>query len=507
MKEPLSQNTNANDLPLSESSGPEQILVRLKSALKADGDFPVRAKIVVELKKKVNDPNTNIPEIADIILREPSLGPRVLHLVNSAFYSRGQQVMTITQAVVQLGMRTISDICAGMILMQKFGPTAKRGGIFSSSLKKSVLTSLISASLAEKTGQIKIAEQGYLAGTFFGLGELLLAYYFPQVIEAGTARSRERGKDVYQSITEILGIEPQTLSVTIMDGLEIPRFYKEVLLEAHKPPIEIQGPNAGLARVLNTAELVSQAILREDSLTEIANLLEQLAPTSGLSVEQLKSMICELPQSFEQQCRIIEMDFLSLPDHMLEISVDSLKPGTAPKRKANPETSGVPKKKVEKFSRYIQEMEQAIESHEPVSSIITTAMETLAFGLEYPRVVLLLADRSRKVLEGKMAIGSNAKVDVKSIKRIVDAAAAARCPDIKAFLDGNPQFSGEPLIDGCDNFIALPIGYKDRSLGVLYADALPNTSEQIPANNIWLTEAMRKLADYLDKAIGANHKH
>jgi len=198
------------------------IIKKLEAALHEDGDFPVRTRVVTELRSLAANPNTSIDQITEIILHEPSLGTRILHLVNSSFYQRRAPIMTVSQAVVQIGMRGLTELCAGLVLMQRFIPSAQRGGIFADNLKKCILTSLLASALVGRLGSEEEAERGYLAGTFFSMGPLLLAYYFPQVYASASQRAEARRQSLTQSITETIGLSPVDLSIGIVKALAIP---------------------------------------------------------------------------------------------------------------------------------------------------------------------------------------------------------------------------------------------------------------------------------------------
>ena len=98
------------------AEGENPIVQKLKQALRSDGDFPVRARVITELRILSSKPNTSINTIADMILKEPALGTRVLHLVNSAFYQRNRPITTISQAVMHIGMRALH---AKYLLLQR----------------------------------------------------------------------------------------------------------------------------------------------------------------------------------------------------------------------------------------------------------------------------------------------------------------------------------------------------------------------------------------------------
>ena len=57
---------------------PNKIIEKLEAALNQDGDFPVRARVVSELRKLVNDEKTSVEKVVELILGEPELLEREL---------------------------------------------------------------------------------------------------------------------------------------------------------------------------------------------------------------------------------------------------------------------------------------------------------------------------------------------------------------------------------------------------------------------------------------------
>jgi len=93
------------------SDGQNPILPTLKHALSAAGDFPIREKVVNELREISKKPGVTVEEISSIIMAEPALGARIIHLVNSAYCSSTSEILTVSQAVIQIGMRNLVDLC------------------------------------------------------------------------------------------------------------------------------------------------------------------------------------------------------------------------------------------------------------------------------------------------------------------------------------------------------------------------------------------------------------
>ncbi len=311
--------TSRFDLRTLEARDPKDLLLRLRASLRADGDFPVRAKVVSDLYSLANNPNTPVPRITDLILKEPSLGARVIHMVNSAFYYRGHTIITVSQAVVQLGMRTLCDLCAGFVLIHKFLPAAKRGGVFADNIKRTILSSLLTSSLAAINREPGIAEKGYLAGTFANLGYLLLAFYFPQVYEAAAKRTSIRGQTTSRSITELLGISPADLNKTIIESLEIPAYYQELLVlvsSTENPKEELPKETKTLLDALNTGGAIGEALVADLPEDVFRATVAKIASQSPYTAQQLEEVLAGINSQFDQHCKLVELGFLKLPAYM-----------------------------------------------------------------------------------------------------------------------------------------------------------------------------------------------
>ncbi len=477
------------------SEGAEYILQQLETALSSDGDFPVRARAVMELRKLADDPNTPVESVVEVILGDPSLGTRILHLVNSVFYQRSSAITTVSQAVVQLGMRALTDLCTGLVLLQRFSPVAQRGGIFADAVKKTVIISLLTSAVARELGD-EDEERGYLAGTFFSIGPLLLAYYFPQVFESAERRAIKHRKTITQSITETLGIPPVALSLGIIDSLSIPDYYRDLLLMAYSLYIEedenddAERCTSPLAQALAVAAQLADAMIDTKTRPELSQQIDKLASTTPLSREQLEQLLKPLPKSFQTQITVIEMNFLTLPEHVL----------TWIEHGDSAEAEAVVEDEDDEFSYYLDEIRQAIRNQETLSSIIASVMEALAFSLEFDRVLLMFSDPDDSALYGKMSLGESFETPAQSYVRTLDKDSERKSPESAAFLNGTVETFGDPLFDNGWPFVALPIGTEGRTVGVIYADAIESDGKANSALPEKTQAALTILTELLDQA-------
>ena len=502
----MDQRPPAESPTSTEEPGSEAFVDKLRKALRRDGDFPASAKVVVELRALVSDPKTNANQIAELILKEPSLGTRILSLVNSSYYRRAKPIMTVSQAVLQIGMKPLAELCSGLVLLQKFIPMARRGGPFATCLQKTIVTALLSSQLAKTTGiassNSKKDETGYLAGSFAELGPLLLAYYFPQIYESAAKRSEAKGVSLDKSIQDLTGLTPIELSFEVITALELPEFYRQVLsnaidLKSASKSVSSRDDPAGLmGKAVSCSQEISQAIVEGKDQSQIDSVLSHVQSILKVDLKVITKSIGELPTLFEGHCSSLELDLPKLPEFVVEYS-ESASSKHAPSKSADL----VRQDPQNQFLRYIEEIREAVDRYEPTASIITSVMEALAFGLSLDRVLLMLLAPGKKKLVGRMLLGRIDGFDPTKFERPLGGSAGPYAPDARAIAESRAVFTGDPLIGNGWPLAAIPVGFGPKTIGLIYADRSAGNKDDLDSRE---QAAIGLLAELLDKSISSH---
>lgn len=81
--------------------------------------LPVLPRVSSRVMTMANDPNADVADLSDLIHQDQSLAGNVLRIANSAAYCIGEPVVSLKQAVMRLGMNTVSEIAVAACLMGK----------------------------------------------------------------------------------------------------------------------------------------------------------------------------------------------------------------------------------------------------------------------------------------------------------------------------------------------------------------------------------------------------
>lgn len=490
-------------------------LKKLKGALGKDGDFPASARLVSQIRELSSRPEATAQQVADLILREPTLGTRILHFVNSSFYGNSKPVLTISEAVIQVGMQPIAELCTNLILLQKFIPLTRRSGPFAQCFQRTITTSLLTSTIASqsespRTPSLKKAgkESAYLAGTFGELGLLLTSFYFPKLFDSAQNRAATKGISLSKSIQQLVGLTPTEISLEVLQELSLPSEYLTILsttsaieTASHLPEEQAQEEirrlistqaSGSVAQALFAGGKLAESFAQSEPRQHMETVLLEIKNLLPIEMQILTSSLTTFVTSYEHFCTSMEVALPPLPNEFLEMDLENVGKDDAQEKEESPSESE------ETFSQSIIEIQAAVENLEPLSGIITTVMETVAWSLKFERVLLMLLDKKKLSLGGRMLLGDIPNFDP---KKITCSITNTEDGDIttRALMENKLIYEGIPLLPEGAHFAVMPVGFDTRRVGIIYADR--TAKHELGALSEQERAGLQLLMELLDRAI------
>lgn len=81
--------------------------------------LPVLPRVTGRVMTVTQDPNADLVELSDLIHQDQSLAGNVLRIANSAVYCAGEPIVSLRQAVMQLGLATLGEIALAACLQSQ----------------------------------------------------------------------------------------------------------------------------------------------------------------------------------------------------------------------------------------------------------------------------------------------------------------------------------------------------------------------------------------------------
>ena len=483
------------------NTGVSEILAHLGQAIDVDGDFPTQAFGLQTIEKLTESPNYDPKRIAEIIIADPILAVRLLHGFNSRGVSSSREFETVSEAILHCGLDQILELFRGLVVVQSYTSIAQRKPIFLDTLRQSIIISLLTR-IFIREWRCNLEEQAILSGDIFGLGPLLLSYYYPQVFQAATGRASRRNMSVPESIQQTLGIPPFGLSIGIAHSLHVPELFRAVLSDAFSLISKAEHSelnNTGEYRMLSTALAAAgsaaQVFADYEVSSDIGESIQSIENQLDIDPALMNFALEQLPLDFSEYCRHHCMENLNLPWRLQSFLIH----GSAT---TNLPTSVSPNNKL---SKYLDNISNPAEGVPSIANAITQVMDAIQYVLKYDRVLLMLPDPECKRIFGSLSLGLSWGITPTLIVYKVTNEPTSENPVLHAFQSGRTIKDATPLFEPSAECLALPVGQREFTVGVIYAERLePWSAEESKIRDPALQQALRLLAGALHDVIAAS---
>jgi len=225
--------------------------------------LPTLPIIATQIMGCLNDPNSSVQDVADIILKDQSLSAKLLKLVNSAFYGFPKRIGTISHAISILGFETVRGLVLGVSILDTFKVQEFDLLDF---WGHSIRIASLMAYLSEQWSY-PLRDEAFTVGVIHDVGKLVFMLQSPEAYRQLIAMERE--EQLVQE-TLIMGDSHAQIGATVAEVWNFPPHYIEAIKLHHQKPDLL---------------LVSKSL---HAMLYVANVLDYLLESTSieLSLEQ-----------------------------------------------------------------------------------------------------------------------------------------------------------------------------------------------------------------------------
>jgi len=174
--------------------------------------LPSLPSSVSRITELLNDPSSNLSDVAYVIQTDPALALKTLRLVNSAYYGVGQRVNTVEHAVTMLGIKVIRNLAYTAAVFETF----ERGS--GELLHHSVMAGIAMRAVLEHSacrGMID-PDEAFVYGLLHDVGKILFYEFLPKESESATLMSHTRKLPTYLAEREVIGVDHAELGCRLI---------------------------------------------------------------------------------------------------------------------------------------------------------------------------------------------------------------------------------------------------------------------------------------------------
>ncbi|RKX26756.1 MAG: hypothetical protein DRP46_10530 [Candidatus Zixiibacteriota bacterium] len=232
-----------------------------KKILEDNKELSSLPQVIVEVINIANDPDSSISSLAGVIKKDPALTAKLLRIVNSPYYCPAREITTIDQAVVTVGLRTVTSVALAASIYDKFksmGRSIDRIRFWRHSLE----VALTSRHIAREAGY-EPAEEAFAAGLLHDIGSLVLEASFPDEF-AKNCRLAESGVRLTSVEQRTWGTNHARVGQFLLTQWKLPESICEAVGNHHVVYAEGEmSPEHKLNQIVNLANHISKFRFRE----------------------------------------------------------------------------------------------------------------------------------------------------------------------------------------------------------------------------------------------------
>ena len=488
------------------------------------GELPAMSHNVQELIALTHSSQSAGYELSKVILKDYSLTNKVLQVVNSAFYSLGRPVNSISRAVTIIGFDAVRDLATGIALFEDFVKNGVEKEGISKLLTRSFLSALQARDLAVEKNLNIVPEEAFICALLHNLGKIIVCIYMPEI-------SREIEEKVAGGMSED-GATRQILEGLTFDqiGVEVATFWNlsdKVCAAMNPNPSEPQNTYDTLGYLKNVANFSNKLIEYVCEERDIDGLIRQFGEMLSLSTEEAVERVNRTVDASEDISESIRygLSKLKMRSRLRGLEEAIKDPKAARKKKAKSEKAESGEEPVRAGGevleeQFIQELDELpVSPDKSINDFIHDITETLMGpfnlndfyinlleglyrGIGFDRVLLAVisVQPTRRVLVGRFGLGDIDPAGIarfehdlapseyiipKSLKACKDMAIPPNAPD--AFPESLKFFVKDRTV------YLFPICLDDKPIGLIYLDRKKGRPK-LDSNRIKATRLFRDFA-------------
>lgn len=255
-------------------------------------DLPSPPATLAAVISAASDPAVTKTELGALVAKDPAFSLRILAVVNSSVYRRGQKIASADRAVSVLGSRTLRNIalCAAT---QNCMHASQMGdfdlGLFwEASLRRAVGAQLVTEAVGEGAGVEPM--QAFTAGLLQDLGVLALVKREPNKAAQWMAYAQAPWAQRRRVERELFGQSHDELSRSLVKLWQLPEELAKPML-LHHDPESAEDPWKMRVRLSACGEEVADFLAAPESAAALKQVCQKLEALVGLETPQVHEIL------------------------------------------------------------------------------------------------------------------------------------------------------------------------------------------------------------------------
>jgi len=205
---------------------------KLFSRLAQNSDLPSPPGIALKLIGLVNDPDSSVSDLVELIKNDPALSTRVLKTVNSPLFCLQRSVTTLNHAIALLGFHAVQTIALSFTLARNLIDMDKTDTDLTWFWRKSVFAATAAQELGNRRG-MHGAEALFMGSLLQDIGVLVLSQFLKDAYRPLLKTAQQSHEDLTGLEQSVLGTDHTEIGAWLFKEWNFPELLQEMIRNSH----------------------------------------------------------------------------------------------------------------------------------------------------------------------------------------------------------------------------------------------------------------------------------
>lgn len=199
-------------------------------------EMPAFSGSVMRVMELTSDINCSPKELVQVIDHDPVMTMKILKLVNSAYFGLRNEIVSIKQGVVILGINTVKNLAVTIAAVGMLPRQTIEGFDSQEFLLHSLGTATLARILSQEIGvPAREATDYFVAGLLHDFGKIMLVQFKPEEMQSALQRAREEEIELYLAEKDIFGFDHSEAGGALAEKWGLPAELVLSIREHHEP--------------------------------------------------------------------------------------------------------------------------------------------------------------------------------------------------------------------------------------------------------------------------------
>lgn len=241
-------------------------------------NLPVLGNVIGELNKITGSDDSDVNQLAEVILKDPNLTSHVLKVANSVQYNYTKaQINTVSRAIVHIGLKGMRAICISSMVMDAMVKQKPKERVMELVAQGFHAATQARNLLKSADGEEDIGEEVFIGALLYNLGEMAF-WMSEKVDESNQDLFSDSPKVRRTAMEEILGTSFKEITSELAKEWKL----GDTLIEALHP----RKDSSLKVKAVVTGERLSRASLYGWESPQLKKVLQEVSDYTGMPLEE-----------------------------------------------------------------------------------------------------------------------------------------------------------------------------------------------------------------------------